>query len=110
LQVSTNGLISFQSPYSSHIPNQFTSTFGNIVIVAPFWADFNPSANGAVFYRTTSEELVLNQAAEMITSIDKNFSSYHPTLAIVATWYRVPLFGGGSNRVRLAPYYTLLLD
>ena len=60
--------------------------------MAPAWIDLNPRVSGSVFYRPTSDPLVLGRVVEMITDINSNFSSYQPTLAFIATWDNVPLF------------------
>ncbi len=94
MQVSTNGLLSFRSAFSSFEVESFTPSFSSFLdpIVAPAWIDLNPRASGSVFYRSTDDPLILNRIVGMITSIDSNFSSYQPTLAFIATWENVPLF------------------
>lgn len=56
--INTNGNISFGSPFSSGTP--FNMPFVGHKIIAPFWADVDTRARGGVFYKLTSNALIVN--------------------------------------------------
>jgi len=89
--VSTNGLISFRSPFNSPKSQTFTQTFSVFLdpIIAPSWADLIANPRGSVFFRSTDDPAILNRIKEMITSANSNFSSYEPTLAVIVTWSEI---------------------
>ena len=67
--------------------------------VQVFSARFNPSLGGAVYRRSTTNLTDLNAIMEIITTINSNYSSYHPKLAIVATWDSMKPFSQSLNPV-----------
>lgn len=68
-------------------------------LIAPFWTDLDPSESGALYYRSTSDSETLNHTTEIITSINSNYNTYRPTLAIVATWEMVPHYRNSTLKV-----------
>lgn len=84
LQVSTNGLISFQSPYSSFRVSHFSSS--PIPLIAPLWADFDFREAGHVNYRVTENAATLIRAREMILEVNPGFSGFYPLLCVIVTW------------------------
>lgn len=94
MQVSTNGLISFESIFNNdYLVEDFSASFTSFhdTIVAPYWKDLNPEVAGSVFARTTMDAHLMNQTARLIADSNSEFSSFQPTLAVIATWERVAL-------------------
>ncbi len=87
-KVSSNGLLSFRTPYLAFPPRPFDRDFSEFsdAIIAPLWAGFRTTRFGSIFYRFTDNDTVLERVAEVISSRNSNYSNYQPTLAIIVTW------------------------
>lgn len=105
IQVSTNGLISFQNSFISNSPGKFSTSFPEfyIPIIAPLWTNlYNFRVESDIFYRSTNDAVILNRIADMVTNINSNFSTYQPTLAVIVTWSMITTF--------TSPYYTVHIN
>ena len=89
LQVSTNGLVSFQSPFSSFNP----SSFSPVPVIAPLWADFDFTVTGTVYYRVSTDEATLARVSRMINDSNPDFHEFIPSLCAVVTWSEATLYG-----------------
>ncbi len=88
-------MLSFRSPFSDFTPEAFP-LFGPILI-APFWDDINIGQGGSIFFRFSDDEQLL-VVVEML--IREAFGSdFSPAMLFIATWDRVPEFGGFSDVV-----------
>ena len=103
MQVSTNGLISFRDPFSSHRVMTFSPSFKLFqdAIVAPFWLDLDPETSGSVFARSTRDQHILNQTVELVAESNSEFGSFRPTLVVIVTWAGVALYNHETIQVRL---------
>ena len=88
VQVSSNGLISAQEPYTQFEPMVFSREFTEFThsIIAPFWADFDSGRQGSIYYRATRDSVILQQIVDMISDIDPMYGNYTPSQAFIATW------------------------
>lgn len=80
------------------IPRQLTwdyLTFAEmtslIPFIAPFWADFNFRDSGTIFYRVTSDSIMLDMVAEAIASENSLYEAFRPTMAVFVTWFQSKL-------------------
>ena len=107
--MSTNGLLSFQSSFTSFIPQPFPLSLFSLPIIAPFWDDSDNRNGGQVLYRFTNEQSILDEIALNISSA---FGvEFAPSTAFIATWDRLPRFGGSANVVRiLTARYKIVLN
>ncbi len=87
--MSTNGLLSFEAPFTEHRVCTLPCT--TVPIIAPIWVDLIFTRSGFIYYRTTQDSAVLNKVAEMIAGVNPGLSDYQPTLAIIVTWFEAPL-------------------
>ena len=103
MQVSTNGVISFQSKFTDFRISPFpTST---VPIIAPLWADFDFRSRGTVFYRIAEDKTSLAIARETIVGANANFTEYYPSFCVIVTWSEATLFSDDeidSTPVRMA--------
>ena len=61
MQVSTNGVISFQSEFTDFTVSSFPTS--SIPLIAPLWADFDfRDREGNVFYRIAEDEATLKSS------------------------------------------------
>ena len=103
LQVSPNGLLSFQEPYTSSVVQTFDSNFTDFLnpIIAVLWADYDLfTSPGLISYRNTTNASILNYAKEILVESNPRLFSYQPSLAFIATWNEVPLVINQHVRVR----------
>ncbi len=71
----------------------FPLSSSNPPVLAPFWADINPSAGGLVLYRETQDDLLLSRAANEVRTAFPDQPAFTPVLLFIATWLQVPPFG-----------------
>ena len=95
-QVNTNGIISFQSPFTAYIPRRFPLD-NNIPLIAPFWDDVDIRRFGNIFYRQTSNVTLLERARVQLQELFPSSGSFTPTTLFIATWDRVAGFRGQSQ-------------
>ena len=95
-QVNTNGIISFQRPFTDYIPRRFPLN-NNIPLIAPFWDDVDIRRFGNIFYRQTSNVTLLQTARDQLQNLFPSSDNFTPTTLFIATWDRVAQFGGGSQ-------------
>lgn len=104
LQVSTNGLISFRSPFpNSYLPERFSAEFKQFEfpIIAPLWDDYyNSGEAGNVFYRVTRNSSDLQIISSLIANNSPaEFATYSPSMAVVVTWLYIQIRSEGSSNV-----------
>lgn len=97
IQVSTNGLVSFQAPFSSFHTSSFPTT--SVPVIAPLWADFDFRETGNVFYRVTTDEATLDRVRTMIANSNPNLGGFSPTLCAIVTWSEATLFSRRLSRI-----------
>ncbi len=92
MQISTNGLISFDrnfSQFRSYTVSPFPRTSSPYLpLIAPLWADFNFRDSGIIYYRLATDENTLEAVADVIASLNSDYSQFTPTLAVVVTWFQ----------------------
>ena len=84
LQLSVNGILSFQSSFTSFRAIEFPSTL--VPVIAPLWADFNFRDSGAIYYRVTQDEKTLRKFTDLISDENPIFRDYHPKECVIVTW------------------------
>ena len=86
LQIGTNGVISFQQPFTHPVPYIFPSelTFiSSAFLLAPFWSDVDISIYGSIFYEVHSG------ANSSLISQVSSFISNHTGNDFIGTWMLV---------------------
>lgn len=94
LQVNTNGVLSFRSPFFDFSPDPFP-LFDNDVLIAPFWDDINVNQGGQILFRLSEDQSLLNAVGSTINAAFN--SGFSPGLLVIATWVAVPEFGSPNN-------------
>jgi len=100
LQVSINGLISFNVPVDSFTPEPFP--LDDYIIIAPFWGDVDTTGTGTIHYRESTSTELLNRAS---TEIRDAFplqatNGFTATSLFIATWDHVGFFDARTDLVR----------
>ena len=82
-QISTNGIISFQSEFNSFNPVSFPSS--PVPLIAPFWADFDFRDTGRIYYRVTEDQKTMTKFSNILSKKNPNLI-YRPKLCVIMTW------------------------
>ncbi len=85
--MNANGIISIGAPFMDWIPSPFP--YLGIPLVAPFWHDVNTEFGGRIYYRQTSNPLLVQQFTSEVKDVT-HFDCFAPTALFIATWLRVP--------------------
>ena len=94
--MATNGLLSLNESVVSFTPVPFPTAE---VRIAPFWADVDTTGGlGNVFYRLTTDQTLLNQAAQIINNAFMS-SSFVPQYLAIVTWFEVGYYSEGGDKV-----------
>jgi hypothetical protein len=93
--VSTNGLISLNRTLNSYTPVKFPTANP---LIAPFWADADTRGIGNVYFRTTTQQMLLKNASDIINAAfsDSNFIPQH---LMIVTWFEVGYFNNHADKV-----------
>ena len=91
--MNTNGILSLQDRFTDFSPDPFP--IDGLPLVAPFWDDVNIQEGGTIYYRQTTNSLLLEDFHNELVAISPSLQSFHPTWLFIATWFRVAEFGGG---------------
>lgn len=92
MQISTNGLISFDgniNQFRSYAVSSFPRRSPPYLsLMAPLWADFNFRDYGTIFYRVATDDKTLEAVTSIIMNLNSNYSKFRPTMAVVVTWFQ----------------------
>ena len=75
------------------------AAFPHVPIIAPLWADFTLFFTGTLYYRVVSNSSTLDMVSKMIADYNQDLSDYRATLAVIITWFEVPLLRNQSIMV-----------
>ena len=98
IQINDNGVISFGSRYNVRTPLSLPLS-GNSKIIAPYWADVDTRGSGQVFYRQTTDPILLARATSEIRAAFSNSQNVTITDLLVATWDNVGYYHQKSDKV-----------
>ena len=96
-QVATNGYIVFgDDPIRCCPPGPFSPTSTPNYILAPFWADADPSVSGRITYHThEGDDENLKLISDYLS--EKIGSKFYATWALGVSWMELPQFGRFRN-------------
>lgn len=102
IQVSINGLISFDTPVTTFFNTPFPGFLANFFVIAPFWDDVNTNNGGTISYEIHTGD---SDSLEYVSSYIRNRtgSNFEGYWMMVILWDQVPPFSffGSSDDVRL---------
>lgn len=108
--MNTNGVISFLQGVSTFTPDPFPIA-NDARMIAPFWADIDTTRGGTVWYRETTDAVLLDRATDEVRNNYPNFFRFKASWVFIATWDRVAFYGcagGGCFKVKIK-YNTCVL-
>lgn len=91
-KVNTNGDVTFESSLSQFVANSFPIS-GSHKIIAPFWTDIDIRNGGQLWYRLTTQDLMLEQGTSEIRNLFPHILSFAASWIMVVTWENVAVFG-----------------
>ena len=98
--MNNNGVISFQRAVSQYTPASFPLS-DDLELIAPYWADVDTRVSGTVWYRETTDDVLLARAAGDIQAafISQFESTFLPIQLFIATWEGVGYYNQRSDLV-----------
>ena len=90
--MSTNGLISFDTPVTTFFNVPFPSFLTNFYVIAPFWDDINTNNGGTISYDVNedpSSSTMQTVSTYVSAQIGADFAGYW---MLVVYWNEVPPF------------------
>jgi len=100
LQINTNGIISFTAPVPQFTPDAFP--LPGKFLIAPFWADVDTRGTGNVYFKETTDPILLTRAKIVIkyaTHQVAGLSRFSPKWLFIATWSQVGYFNCHTDKV-----------
>ena len=96
VQISTNGLISFDVPLSEFdgvgLPIQ------HFKLILPFFIDIDTTINsGRVYYRQTTDPLLVCRVSAYVREKRLDADNFQASWVFIATWHNVSYFRGNTN-------------
>ena len=98
MQISDNGIVSFDIGFSSGAPSLLPGST-HTSLIAPFWSDVDVRRHGKVLYQvhTESESSYVNRASDDVRRMmGEQFTEFTAGWVLVVTWDKVPQFPDGS--------------
>ena len=97
MQVASNGFLSLNATRAanSYTPEMFPV---DDPLIAPFWADVDTERGGNVYYRSTTNTSLLNEAERIINNAFTG-ANFVPDHLYIVTWFKVDYYhsSGISN-------------
>lgn len=100
LQVNTNGDLTFLSALSTFTPSPFPYQ-QNTQIVAVYWCDIDTRKGGDIWYRETTDPVLLQKASTEIHTVFPQQSGFNASWIFVTTWSKVAFYGSDSIGQRM---------
>ena len=71
-------------------------------LIAPYWEDFDLRKGGNIFYRQTSNPILLQIVRDQVQVSFQSTGNFNPTDLFIVTWDQVPGYSFGTNLVGTA--------
>ena len=97
--------MSFREEFSDCCPRDFP--LFSAPLIAPFWHNINIVAGGNIYYRQTTDPLLINISRELLLAFDITPPDYTPINLLIVTWERVastPFLDGVLSEMQVCPY------
>jgi len=115
MQINDNGVITFGTNFEEqHTPRALPleGSFCSTRMIAPYWADTDTRGTGNVFYRQTSNSILLTRATSEIRRAFAESQNVTITNLVIETWDAVGYFDEHADKVCLFVYifYSEILN
>lgn len=95
-QVNSNGLLTFQTEFSSFLNSEFPLPDP---LIAPFYSNVDTSQAGTIWYHQTNRTDLLERATETVQDSFSNAEEFQALSLFIATWEGVGYHLEGSDNV-----------
>ena len=99
LKINDNGVISFDFSYRVRTPLPLPLSGSYSKIIAPYWADVDTTGIGKIYYRKTSEPILLAKATSEIHKGYPESQNISITNLLITTWNDVGYFRNKTDKV-----------
>lgn len=96
-KVNNNGDVTFRAPLTQYTSQPFPIN-GSHKIIAPFWTDIDTTKGGQLWYRSTTQNSVLQQGTSKIRSLFPNILNFVASWMMVVTWENVAAYNCGPTK------------
>ena len=100
LQVNSNGVLSFDAPFTNCCPPR-DFPLVSPSLIAPLWLDFDltGTSESGIYYRQTEDPTYLKLIHILLNNIENagGLMEFFPTNLFIATWDKVPEYGGSTS-------------
>ena len=90
-----NGLVSFGSNLKEQTPSAFPLS-NKAHAAAPYWADVFTKRGGRVWYRKTTEDLIISRATRDVIRAFPRYTRFTASWVVIVTWNEVTFFGASG--------------
>ena len=94
---NTNGLISLNRAFTNFTPVSFSIGVRD-PLITPFWADADTIGIGNVYFWTTTQQMLPNNASKIINDAFSG-SNFDPQYLTIVTWLEVGYFKARTDKV-----------
>ena len=98
LQVNDNGIISLNSRYNYPIPRSLPLSETK-QIIAPYWADVDTRGTGNIYYRQSTDPVLLTRASQDIRRALSLTQNIEIKNLLIATWDGVGYYNQNTDKV-----------
>ena len=100
LQVNSNGVLSFDTPFTNCCPPRDFPLLSP-PLIAPLWLDFDRTgaSESGIYYRLTEDPIYLELVHILLSSVENvgDLTEFFATKLFIATWDKVPQYGGSTS-------------
>ena len=107
MQVNANGVISLGGRYTTSTPRSLPLT-GTYKIIAPYWADVDTRGTGNIYYRQTTDPILLARATSEIRAAYPMSQNLTITNMFIATWDSVGYYYRHTDKVSICVMVLIL--
>ena len=98
MKINDNGIISFNSRYNVRTPLPLPLRY-TYRIIAPYWADVDTRGTGKIYYRQTSDPILLAKATREIQQGHPDSENTNITNLLIVTWNAVGYYFNKTDKV-----------
>ena len=91
--VGTNGVITFQQGFFEFAPTTCGPLAAEWRMVAPFWADFDTSPGGTIYYRESNDQRLLQAISSEVAAAFPQLWGLNLQSLFIVTWFEGPYHG-----------------
>lgn len=75
-------------------------------VIAPLYSNVDVRASGAVYYRETQDEVILDRATRTVKAAFRRAENFQAKSVLIVTWEDVGYHKQGADKVRLSSRNT----